>query len=73
MANVLTALREILAADPLLAGEVTAVSGQSITVTLPDGAEIIARGAATVGQRVFVRGALVEGTAPALTIVNIEV
>lgn len=73
MANALSTLRELFAGAPLLVGDVAAVSGQTVTVSLPDGAQITARGTATVGQRVFVRGGVVEGTAPAGATVNIDV
>jgi len=57
---------------PLLTGTVAAVSGGVATITLPGGGTLRAHGAATVGQRVFVRGGVVEGPAPTLTYVSGE-
>lgn len=71
--NPLRRLVALLPTDPLLIGDVTASSGGICTVELPGGATIQARGAPTSGDRVFVRGGVVQGTAPALTLVSIEV
>lgn len=60
--------------DPALqVGDVTAVADGIATVALPGGGTIQARGAATVGQAVFVRGGVIEGPAPSLPVVLIEV
>ena len=50
----------------------TAVDGDTATITLPGGGVLQARGQATVGQRVFVRDGVIEGEAPALTYVEGE-
>lgn len=73
MVNPLQALRALFPDAPLLVGDVVLVDGQLVRIELPDGTQITARGAATVGQRVFVRGGLIEGPAPTLTVVTIEV
>lgn len=73
MRNVLAQLRRLFPEAPLLAGQVTAAAGGAVTVQLPDGSKVSARGAATVGQTVFVRDGVVEGAAPALSVVEIEV
>jgi hypothetical protein len=65
--------KEIFPDAPLQVGQVTAVGGGAATVTLPGGGVLQARGAATVGQRVFVRDGVIEGAAPDLPIVLIEV
>ena len=44
----------------------------NVTVTLPGGGVIHARGQATLGQRVFIRDGVIEGPAPALTYVEGE-
>ena len=69
------AYREFMALipdQPLEVGEVTAFTGGVATVTLPGGGVIQARGAASVGQRVFVRGGVIEGEASTLTYVSAE-
>lgn len=54
-------------------GTVTAVSGSSVTVELPDGATATAIGSALIGDKVYIRDGQVEGEAPTLTVVEIEV
>lgn len=71
--NLWKRLRNLLPEPPLLAGEVVAAGTYSVTVELPDGSRITARGSASVGQHVFVRDGRVEGIAPALTVVDIDV
>ena len=44
-----------------------------VTVALPGGGRIKARGAAALGQKVFVRDDAIEGTAPNLTLEIIEI
>ena len=66
-------LQDLVAAPPLDVGDVTAVSGGLATVTLVGGGTVNARGAATVGQRVYVRGGVIEGPAPALPVDLVEV
>lgn len=73
MANPLKALQTLFAGPPLQVGDVVAVADAGTTIALPDSAQIIARGAATVGQRVFVRGGLIEGAAPDLPIVEFDI
>lgn len=73
MGNLLKEFKSLLPDAPLLAGEVLAVSGNIATIELPDGATLTARGTATIGQRVFVRDGAIEGLAPALTTVMIEI
>ena len=72
MAN---AYREFLALIPeqsLEVGDVVSSNEETVTVMLPKGGVIQARGEATVGQRVFVRAGAVEGGAPTLTYVSAE-
>jgi len=72
--NVYRALLELLPQDPLQVGTVTAINADDTrTVQLPGGGEIRARGDAALGSRVFVRGGLIEGPAPALTVLTIDV
>ena len=72
MAN---AYREFLALIPeqsLEVGDVVSSNEGTVTVMLPGGGVIQARGEATVGQRGFVRAGAVEGGAPTLTYVSAE-
>lgn len=71
--NFYRALLDLMPAPALLVGEVVASAGGVADVALPSGAIVQARGAATIGARVFVRNGLIEGEAPALTPVEIEV
>jgi len=71
--NPFAKLKALFAGPPLLVGTVTSVTGTDITVELPSGARVAARGSATVGQAVFVQGGVIQGEAPSLSVVNIEV
>ena len=73
LTNSAARLRRILPGAPLLVGTVSSITGTSAAITLPDGIKVQARGTASVGDRVFVRGGLIEGPAPALTLVDIVV
>lgn len=60
--------------DPALqVGDVIAAVDGIATLELPGGGYLKARGQAAVGQRVFVRGGVVEGEAPQLPVELIEV
>lgn len=71
--NPYKALRALLPDPPLQVGTVTAVDDGTATIALPGGGSVQGRGAATVGQHVFVRDGVIEGEAPALTTVLIDV
>ncbi len=73
MANPLKALLNLLPGDPTLRGVVTGVDVHQTSVTLLDGSVIKCRGAGEIGDAVFVKGHLIEGTAPLLTQIEIEV
>ena len=73
MPNVYKHLIDILPQRPLLVGTVTALDGDVRIVTLPGGAIVRARGDAALADRVFLRDGVIEGPAPALTAINIEV
>lgn len=66
-------LQTLLAGPPLDAGEVVAVRDDGVTVQLPTGALVTARGNAQIGDHVYIRGGLIEGPAPALTGIDQEV
>ena len=72
--NAYARFRNLLPTDPLLTGTVVAVwEDGTATVELPGGAEIRVKGSATVGQRVFVQTGAIQGEAPALTALTVEV
>ena len=71
--NVYKKFKSLIPDAPLLVGDVLSISGGVAIVELPDGSQVTARGAATVGSRVFVRDGAIEGTAPTLTVEIIEV
>lgn len=73
MSNPFKALLGLLPGRPLQVGDVVAVDGGVATIEMPGGGLAQARGAATVGQRVFFRDGAIEGLAPALTLELIDV
>lgn len=73
MRNLYKAFRDLIPDAPLQAGTVIAADGPIYTIQLPGGGLLQARGIATVGQQVFVRDGVIEGDAPALTLVVTEV
>lgn len=64
---------ELLPVRTLQVGTVLDATGSVVTVELPGGGRLQARGQASVGDRVFVRDELVEGVAPNLPYVSAEV
>ena len=66
-------LLDLLPAAPLQVGDVTATADGIATIQLPGGGVVHARGNVTVGDRVFFRDGVVEGPAPDLTVVLIDV
>ena len=76
MHNLYQQFRALLPDPPLQVGtviEVTGVSGGVVTVQLPGGGLLKARGNAQVGHKVFVRDAVVEAIAPNLTLELIDI
>ena len=75
MRNLWRRLRGVLPDAPLLAGTVSVVEAGIVTVALPGAGLVRARTSLTlsVGQRVFVRDGVVEGIAPSLQVVEIEI
>ncbi len=65
--------KEIFPDPPLQVGVATAVDGDAVTVTLPGGGVLQVRGTATIGTQVWVRDGVIEGEAPDLTLVVIEI
>lgn len=58
---------------PLQIATVTAIEGEVARLALPGGGVLTARGAAAVGEQVFVRDGVIEGKAPAMPLVQVEV
>lgn len=71
--NLWRRLKQIMPDAPLLVGEVDSVSSYGAVVLLPDGSPVAVRGDTTVGQQVFIRDGVIEGLAPSLTLVLIEI
>jgi hypothetical protein len=71
--NLWKRLKQLLPESPLLVGTVDSVSAYGAMVLLPDGSLVSVRGESTVGAKVFVRAGKIEGPAPALTVVEIEI
>jgi len=66
-------LLNLLPQRPRQVGDAVAAGGGVCSIQLPGGGVITARGAATVGDHVFVRDGVIEGEAPTLGFVEIEV
>ena len=71
--NLAVAFRNLLPRRPLLVGTVISAAAEASTVQLPGGSEIVVRGTGAIGARVFVRDGAIEGPAPNLPLVSIEV
>jgi hypothetical protein len=74
--NLYRALLDLIPASPLQVATVAAVdmSSGTCTITWPGGQQQIVRGTGVmVGGQAFVRGGVIEGPAPALELVEIEV
>lgn len=74
MSNLYRQLRDLLPEPPLLRAVVAADHGDgSCTVTYPGGSPQRVRGSAAVNASVFVRNGVIEGSAPELEAVTVEV
>lgn len=73
MANLYRIFKDLIPQSPLLIGEVVASHSTYCDIELPGGAYITARGAGTVGDKVFVRDGMIEGVAPTLTVITVEI
>lgn len=73
MHNLYEQFRQLIPEQPLQAGTVIDVGSGVVTVALPGGGRIKARGSAALGQKVFVRDDTIEGIAPSLTLEIIEI
>jgi hypothetical protein len=66
MSNLYKRLLAVLPSEPRDKGEVIATTPDGAIVELVTGARVRVRGAASVGDHVFIRGRQIEGPAPAL-------
>ena len=73
MHNLYEQFRQLLPDPPLQTGIVTEVGSGVVTVQLPGGGILRARGSADVDQRVFVRDGVVQAIAPSLTLEIIDI
>ncbi len=71
--NLYKAFVDLLPQRPLQVGAVIGVVNGVCTLELPGGGRETARGQASVGQQVFFRDGAIEGQAPDLPVVEIEV
>lgn len=73
MANLLTMFKGLLPNEPLMVGTVQASSGDNHQVQLMSGGIMIVRGKAAPGNQVFIKGEVIQGVAPNLTPLTIEI
>ena len=73
MHNLYEQFRQLIPDPLLLAGTVVGVGSGVVTVALPGGGLIRARGNATVGHTVFVRDEVIEGIAPSLPLELLDI
>ena len=73
MHNVYEQFRQLLSDQPLKVGTVSEVGTGVVTVQLPGGGTVRARGSASMGARVFVRDGVLEAVAPNLSLEIIEI
>ena len=73
MHNVYEQFRQLLPDPPLQVGTVIEAGAGVVTVQLPGGGVIRARGSAAVGEKVFVRDGVVQAVAPNLALEIIEI
>jgi hypothetical protein len=72
-ANPWSAFRALISGPPLQVGQVLNIQAGTARVQMPGGGVVNARGEATVGQHVFLRGQVIEGEAPDLPVITIEI
>ena len=73
MHNVYEQFKQLLIEAPLQVGTVSEIGTGVITVQLPGGGTVKARGSASMGARVFVRDGVMEAVAPNLSLEIIEI
>ena len=73
MHNVYEQFKQLLIDSPLQVGTVSELGTGVVTVELPGGGMVKARGSANVGERVFVRDGVIEAIAPSLSLEIIDI
>jgi len=73
MHNLYEQFRRLVPDPPVQVGTVVDLGSGAVTVALPGGGLIKARGNAALGQQVFVRDDAIEGNAPTLPLEIIEI
>ena len=71
--NLWKAFSGLVDRPPLQVATVLSVSGGIARVQFPGGGELLARGDAKVGEKVFVRDGVIETQAPSLPLFQIEI
>ncbi len=73
--NFYAAFIEMLPSYPLQIATITAIDGEVARLVLPGGGVLTARGAGggAVGDLVFVRDGVIEGQAPSMPFVQVEI
>ena len=71
--NIWKAFADLVTRPPLQVATVLSVSGGIARVQFPGGGELLARGEAQVGEKVFVRDGVIETQAPNLPLFQIEI
>lgn len=71
--NPYTAFIALLPSYPLQVATITAIDGEVARLALPGGGVLTARGVGAVGDQVFVRNGVIEGQAPAMPFVQVEI
>lgn len=71
--NLFRRLKQLIPAEPLQIGEVVAVDSYGAMVQYASGELQRVRGVTELGQKVFVRGGAIEGPAPDLPVIEIEI
>jgi len=73
MHNVYEQFKQLLINPPLQVGTVSEIGTGVVTVQLPGGGTVRARGSVNFGARVFVRDGVLEAIAPNLSLEIIEI
>ena len=71
--NLFTAFIELLPSYPLQVATITAIDGEVARLELPGGGVLTARGTGALGDQVFVRDGVIEGLAPSMPFVQVEI
>lgn len=73
MANLYKLFKSIVPDAPLLVGRAVGKDSIQVFIQLPGGAMVSVRGDAQIGKNYFIRDDVIEGEAPDLTAITIDV